>query len=413
MRRFGLVAAGLLTVAMTAAGGVAVASPGTTPPPVSGFLPTPPSLPAHGERPVCGPPAPWAAACHAHVVTLPDSAEPLATKTYTDGLTPLQLQDAYALSAATGAPGSGPIVAVVDAYDNPNAEADLNKYRDQFGLGPCTSATGCFAKVNQNGGTRLPRGNVNWGGEIDLDIQMVSAVCPSCKILLVEASSNRFSDLMKAVDWAAAHASFVSNSYGAAEFSGETSYDVHFNQPGVAFTVSSGDAGFGVQYPAASPFVTAVGGTSLTADPSVTRGWTETAWSGAGSGCSIVEAKPSWQVDTGCPDGRTVADVSAVADPDTGVAVYDSYGSKRGANWYVYGGTSVAAPLIAGMWASAGVVPAATPATTLYANSSAWNDVLSGSNGTCGSYLCTASDGYDGPTGLGTPHGLAGFVPAS
>ncbi len=368
-------------------------------------------LPAHSQRPVCGPQAAGVARCHAHVVTHPDSAAPLATTSYQSGYRPADLASAYALPSLSGTPGSGPTVAIVDAYDNPNAEADLGAYRAQFGLGACTTANGCFAKVDQRGGTAYPAGDTGWGAEIDLDIQMVSAACPTCRILLVEADSNGFADLMTGVRYAAAHASFVSNSYGGREFSGETSYDSNFAAAGVGFTVSSGDNGYGVEYPAASRNVTAVGGTSLRAATSA-RGWSESAWSGAGSGCSSYESKPSWQHDSGC-SRRTVADVSAVADPNTGVAVYDSYGSSGGANWFVYGGTSVAAPFVAGAWALAGPVGSGTTAAGVpYANPGGWYDVTSGSNTRhCNAgYLCQAVTGYDGPTGLGTPDGTAGFA---
>ncbi len=369
--------------------------------------PGPPPLPAHAERPVCGPPVAGTAACHAHVVTTPDKVTPLATSSFQYGLTPADLQSAYKLSPS-GSPGSGPTVAIVDAYDNPNAEADLNAYRSEFKLGACTTANGCFEKVDQNGGTNYPRGDTGWGAEIDLDIEMVAATCPNCKILLVEAASNSFANLMAAVDYATANAAVVSNSYGASEFSGETNYESHFKQhPGVAITVSSGDAGYGVEYPAASQYVTAVGGTHLTTGSNI-RGWSETAWSGAGSGCSSVIPKPSWQTGFGCAK-RTVADVSAVADPNTGVAVYDSYGSRRGQNWYVYGGTSVAAPIIAGVYALAGPT-GDYPVAYSYTHVSNLYDVTSGSNGSCGgSYLCTAKAGYDGPTGLGTPDTAAAF----
>jgi hypothetical protein len=340
-------------------------------------------------------------------VTHRDSASPLATSSYLYGYAPADLQAAYQLPS-TGSPGSGPTVAIVDAYDNPNAEADLAAYRTRFSLGSCTTANGCFRKVDQNGGTTYPKGDTGWGAEIDLDIEMVSAACPSCNILLVEAASNSFTDLMTAVGYATAHADFVSNSYGASEFSGETTYDSYFNKPGIGITVSSGDSGYGVEYPAASRYVTAVGGTSLT---QTSGGWSETAWSGAGSGCSAVETKPSWQHDSGC-SRRTVADVSAVADPNTGVAVYDSYGSTGGANWFVYGGTSVAAPLVAGVWALAGALGSTTVSGAVpYLHSGGWDDVTSGSNARrCrDGYLCLAGLGYDGPTGLGTPIGASGF----
>ena len=364
-------------------------------------------LPAHHQHAVCGAPGHSAASCSSHVVTdQDDAAAPLASVSYTYGYRPTDLQSAYQLPSSAGAPGTGPTVAIVDAYDDPNVASDLAAYRSQFGLGAC--GAGCFTKVNQTGGTSYPAGDTGWGGEISLDVDMVSAACPTCKILLVEASSNSFANLMVAEDYATAHASYVSNSYGGSEFSGETSYDSHFNHPGIGITVSSGDNGYGVEYPAASRYVTAVGGTSLT---STSGAWSESAWNGAGSGCSAYETKPTWQTDTGCAR-RTVADVSAIADPNTGVAVYDSYGSSGGANWFVYGGTSVAAPLVAGVWALTGSLSAGTVSGGVpYAHRSGWKDVTSGSNGSCGgTYLCQSVAGYDGPAGLGTPIGVTGFV---
>jgi len=301
-------------------------------------------------------------------------------------------------------------VAIVDAYDNPNAETDLAAYRAQFGLPACTTANGCFRKVDQRGGTAYPAGDTGWGQEIALDVDMASAVCANCKIVLVEADSNSYANLGAAVDTAAAlGASSISNSYGGGEFNGETSYESHYNHPGTAITVSSGDGGYGVEFPAASRYVTAVGGTSLTRS-ATTRGWSETAWSGAGSGCSAYITKPSWQTDTGCAR-RTVADVSAVADPATGVAVYDSYGSSGGGNWLVFGGTSVAAPVVAGIYALAGNAGSVIAGSYPYSHTASLFDVTSGSNGSCRKklYLCTAGAGYDGPTGLGTPNGTGAF----
>ncbi|MGV9886806.1 S53 family peptidase [Streptomyces sp. NPDC003395] len=324
------------------------------------------------------------------------------------GYGPASLQAAYNLPSTTA--GSGRTVAIVDAYDDPNAEADLAVYRSQYGLPACTTANGCFTKVDQSGGTKYPRGNSGWAEEISLDLDMVSAACPNCKILLVEASSSTMTNLGTAVNTAVRlGAKFVSNSYGGSESSSDATYDSsYFNHPGVAITVSSGDNGYGVEYPAASKYVTAVGGTSLTTS-STTRGWTDTVWSGAGSGCSSYDAKPSWQKDTGCAN-RTVADVSAVADPNTGVAVYDTY--SQGTGWMVFGGTSASAPLIAATYALAGAPSSgSTPASFPYAHTSALYDVTSGSNGSCGgSYLCTATTGYDGPSGLGVPDGTAAFT---
>jgi hypothetical protein len=324
------------------------------------------------------------------------------------GFGPADLQSAYALPSSTS--GAGQTVAIVDAYDDVTAEHDLGVYRAQFGLSPCTTANGCFRKVNESGGSTPPSANASWGQEISLDIDMVSAICPNCHILLVEANSASFADLGTAENTAASlGANAISNSYGGGESSAETtSYDAYYNHPGHAITVSSGDNGYGVQYPAASQYVTAVGGTSLSR-ASNARGWSETVWSGAGSGCSAYEPKPSWQTDTGCAR-RTVADVSADANPNTGVAVYDSTAYQGQSGWMVFGGTSVASPIIASVYALAGNGASVNYGSYPYANLSALFDVTSGSNGSCGSsYLCTGKTGYDGPTGNGTPNGAAAF----
>ncbi|MFI1167953.1 S8 family serine peptidase [Streptomyces sp. NPDC020801] len=340
------------------------------------------------------------------------------------GYTPSDLRSAYRL---TGTSGSGRTVAIVDAYDDPTAEADLAVYRRSYGLPPCTTANGCFRKVNQNGKTSpLPSGDYGWAEEISLDLDMVSAACPDCHILLVEANSAYTTDLMKAEDQAAATpgVASVSNSWGAPEDDTVTSYDVHLNHPRVAIAVSSGDSGYGVSWPASSPYVTAVGGTTLHKATNA-RGWSETAWSGAGSGCSAYEPRPAWQHDPAC-SRRTVSDVSAVADPYTGVATYDTYnncghtslcdtllslGLVKGADgWIQVGGTSVASPIIASVYALAGNTASTVHGSYPYSHTPALNDVTSGSNGSCaGSYLCKAGPGYDGPTGLGTPKGTGAF----
>ncbi|MBN9327355.1 MAG: hypothetical protein J0I87_10645, partial [Cellulomonas sp.] len=322
---------------------------------------------------------------------------------YAAGYSPAQLTGVY------GPFGSGaPTVAVVDAYANPNAAGDLAAYRTQFGLG-----TARLTQVNQTGGSiSTVAGDTGWGQEEDLDLQMVSAICPACGILYVGASSASFSDLAAAVTTAKnLGAAVISNSYGGAEFKGETSWS-NWNIPGVAVTVAAGDNGYGVQFPAASAGAIAVGGTTLTLTSTGARA-SETVWSGTGSGCSAYVGKPSWQHDTACTR-RTVTDVAAVADPSTGVAVYDSYGSTGGANWLVFGGTSVAAPIVGAVFARDGVPTTGYAAANLYANATSLYDVTSGSNGTCTSkrstataYLCTARTGYDGPTGNGTPKGLA------
>jgi subtilase family serine protease len=361
-----------------------------------------PAAQARPSRHVCGPAADGVARCNALVVT-DSKGTPLATST-PSGYGPADLKSAYKLPATGGA---GQTIGIVDAYNDPNAESDLSVYRSQFGLGACTTANGCFRKVNQNGGTSYPRGSSGWAQEISLDLDMASAICQSCKILLVEASSNSFTNLGTAEDYAAAHANVISNSFGGGEFSSEATatYDGHFNHPGVAITASSGDSGYGVEFPAASQYVTAVGGTSLT-HASSSRGWSETAWSGAGSGCSAFEPKPAWQKDAGC-SRRTVADVSADADPNTGVSVYDTY---RTGGWLVFGGTSVASPIVASVYALAGNATSVSYGSFPYSHMESLFDVTSGSNGSCGgSYLCTAGLGYDGPTGLGTPNGTGGF----
>jgi len=334
------------------------------------------------------------------------------------GYGPTDLAGAYNLPANGGA---GATVALVDAYDDPTAEADLAVYRAQYGLSACTTANGCFSKVDETGGTSYPTPDPGWSGEISLDLDMVSAVAPAAHIILVEASSANFSDLGAAVDEAVAlGAGYVSNSYGtgysSTPGSGEdpsetTTMDPYYNHPGVAVVASSGDGAYGVAYPAASQYVTSVGGTSLVRDSS-TRGWSESVWNnsygGGGSGCSLYEPKPSFQTDTGCAN-RTVADVSAVADPVTGVSVYDSYQSS---GWQVFGGTSASSPIIASVYADAGTPAAGTyPNSYPYASPGSLNDVTSGSNGTCTpAYYCTAGVGYDGPTGLGTPNGTAAFT---
>ncbi len=340
------------------------------------------------------------------------------------GLGPAQIQSAYKLSGLSGA---GRTVALVDAYNDPNAASDLATYRKAYGLPACTTANGCFSQVNQNGASSpLPAGDYGWAEEESLDLDAVSAACPTCHILLVEAKSANTADLAAAENAAAKVPGVVaiSNSYGGAEASSELSTDSAYNHPGIAITASSGDSGYGVSYPAASRYVTAVGGTTLTR-ASNSRGWSETAWSGAGSGCSAYEPKPSWQTDPGCTR-RTVADTSADADPNSGLGVYDTYNScgssslcdyliQLGAvqgldGWAQVGGTSLSSPLTASVYALAGNSSSVVYGSYPYSHTSSLFDITSGSNGTCSpSYLCTAGPGYDGPTGLGTPNGTGAF----
>jgi Subtilase family len=272
------------------------------------------------------------------------------------GLSASDLQNAYRLPSSTA--GKGQTVAIVDAYDDPNAEADMNVYRSKYGLPSCTTRDGCFQKVDELGSTHYPDAEQGWAEEIALDLDIVSAVCPNCHILLVEAKQASFSDLGSAVDTAVRlGAHIVNNSYGSPEDAQSVQAAArYYNHPGVIITASSGDFGSasGVQLPAAFNNVIAVGGTSLSPAPRNSqnqRGWIETAWDGAGGGCSKYINQPVWQkVEEGC-SMRTVPDVAAVADPDTGVAVYNTYG---GGAWEATGGTSASSAIIAGVYGLAG-----------------------------------------------------------
>lgn len=374
------------------------------------------------HQPVCpGPSDPDSVRCHARVI-VDDKGLPNVVAT-PSGYGPKQLRGAYQLGSGTTS--TKQIIAVVDAYDHPNILSDLNTYSDTFGiprLANCPVSQGtvtvpCFQKVDQRGGTKYPKVNAGWALEIAMDVEAAHAVCENCSILLVEADSNSYTNLMAAVDRAVLMgAKVVSNSYGSSEFSGETLYDSHFNKPGVAFTFSSGDSGYGTSYPAASKYVIAVGGTTLNvnknSDGSYSYG-SETAWAGSGSGCSAYQAKPSWQLvvaDSVCNDKRMIADVSAVADPQTGASVYSSVRYQGQKGWFQVGGTSLSAPVVAGVYALKGDMSTVTnPASLPYSRQTNLNDVTQGSNGNCGTYMCNAQNSYDGPTGLGTPHGIDAF----
>jgi Putative Ig domain len=410
-----LVSAGSLALAAVAAAGPATAGTGAA---RSGALPGAAVPGSQDYRSVCPPAPPGQAACTALIRTdLPHHLQPASapdTPPVGYGYGPPSLQNAYVLPSSTA--GSGETVAVIDSSDDPNAAADLATYRSAWGLPPCGS--GCFTKVNQNGqASPLPPPDSGWATEESSDLDMVSAICPNCNILLVEADGSAANQLGAAVDTAVAMgAKFVSNSYSSQEYPTETSTDSYYNHPGVAVTVSAGDSGFGVSYPAASQYVISVGGTSLTPAAN-SRGWNETVWGsavggeGTGSGCSAYEAKPSWQTDTGCAL-RTDNDVAAVANPNTGVAVYDTYAPNGGGGWHELGGTSVASPIIASVFALAGTPAAGTyPSSYIYEHLGSLFDITSGANGTCSpAYLCTAEIGYDGPTGWGTPDGTGDFL---
>ena len=387
---------------------------------------------------VCGRPEPGQAACLAIAVpsasalsssSLLRPVSPVAVNpTYTGtgvggGYGPSDLRSAYNLPSSTA--GSGQTVGIVDAYNDPDAESDLAAYRSQYGLSACTTANGCFKKVNQTGGTTYPANEASWSVEISLDVDMVSAACPNCHILLVEATSATSANLYASEDEAAAlGATEISNSWVGGEESGETSEDKYFDHPGVPITAGAGDSGYQVNYPASSQYVIAVGGTKLT-QASNSRGWSETVWSekptqGTGSGCSAYEPKPSWQTDKGCTH-KTNNDVAADASVETPLSVADSYElptkfAERSPQpgWTLVGGTSAATPLVAGAMALASPYTRSLVGGHAFyleqASGGGINDVVSGSDGKCTppaehEYLCTAGVGYDGPTGVGTPWG--------
>jgi len=346
-----------------------------------------------------------------------------------NGYGPSQFQAAYNLTAASAADGSGTTVAVVDAYNDPTAAADLATYRSAAGLPALTS--GQFTQYNQNGQTSpLPAtapASDDWTLEESLDVDMVSAICPLCKIDLVEATNDTGTGLYVAEESAATTlgAKYISNSWGGSESSTDLTYDSeYFGVSGVVYTASAGDSGYsgGVIYPATSPHVVGVGGTSLST-ASNSRGWTESVWDtnsteGTGSGCSSNEPQPSWQaalsVITAVCSHRVDNDVAADADPNTGAAVYDTTNGNGG--WNEVGGTSESSPMIAAVFALAGNNGNGgdNAADSIYTHTSNLYDVTSGSNGSCGgSILCTAATGYDGPTGWGTPNGLTAFQSTS
>jgi subtilase family serine protease len=322
------------------------------------------------------------------------------------GLTPAQLRSAYGLAPFSGtATPSGPLIAIVDAFEDKDAEADLGTYRQQFGLPACTSKNGCFTKVmlkkakGEDGQGKSDGGKkgagTTWNDEIALDLAMASAACPTCRLLLVEAGGEDLDSLASAVNTAASYNPVaISNSWGVTEGGGNAAgidpdAQAAFNHPGIAITASAGDIAGQVQFPASSPFVTAVGGTTLTPDATSPRGWSESAWAQTGFGCSIVFAAPAWQGASGCSGARSVADVSMIADYNPGVAVY----SKSEGGWVVLGGTSVGAPFVAGLYAAANDYGTATiGAPKLSANPGLLNPVA-------------------GPAGatLGSPNGLAAF----
>jgi hypothetical protein len=352
---------------------------------------------------------------------------------FSSALTPSQIGAAYRLPTE---PTSAFLqtIAVIDAFDDPTAERDLRVFDEQYGLPPCTSSDGCLTKLNETGTSApLPPTEGFWAAETSLDVQVAHSVCGTCRILLLEANSSEFSDLGRAVTSAvSAGATVIANSY---ESEGEEASEAqaldheYYEHPDVVLTASAGDCGYrgerceppGVSFPASSPNVISVGGTTLRQEPS--GEWTSTTWPGSGGGCSSVFDAPTWQrqlsawTATGCGHARLVADVAVVGDPETGVSIYDSTPLYRGGprlGWRVDGGTSVGPPLIAAEYALAGGAHGVrTPARALYASlsSEALFDVTSGTTGTCSDALaCEAAPGFDGPSGVGSPLGLGGFI---
>ena len=338
----------------------------------------------HGNpHAICPGPTKGHAHCHALVVT-DGHGNPLASTSPT-GLPPGTIQSVYGFPTDTTTPplpGAGKTIALVDAYDDPTAESDLNAFSGQYGLPACTTASGCFKKVDQTGGTSYPTSDQGWALEISLDIQWAHAIAPGATILLVEASSNSFSDLMAAEDYAKAHAQYVSNSWGAREFLGENSYDSNFVQSGVSFFVSAGDSGLPAEWPAASPNVIAVGGTTLHFSGGTFTG--ETGWSSGGGGCSAYETATAAQSSfsqygqAGCGGSRATPDVSLDADPNSGVSVYDSTPYSGQSGWWTVGGTSASSPMWAAASADAGAL---VDSAYVYGSGITFRDITSGNNG--------------------------------
>ena len=332
--------------------------------------------------------------------------------------TPAQIRHAYGFDQITNQ-GAGQVIGIVDAYDDPNAESDLGVFDAQFGLPACTTANGCFRKVYSGG---KPTTNSNWALEIALDVEWAHAIAPKAMIVLVETPTNSLANLLNGVEVAVQNgASAVSMSWTVSEFSGENSYDNRFVASGVTFLAAAGDSGTGVAYPAASPDVIGVGGTSLHLNSNGSY-QSETAWSGSGGGISSYEREPLYQAQFGIPDDsrgyRGAPDVSYDGDPGTGVAIYDSIGISGAAGWFQVGGTSAGTPQWAALIAIANSTRAAERKTNLSSTNTSvyaiakssmatdFHPVTSGSNGTCGA-LCTATSGYDFVTGLGTPQAPA------
>jgi subtilase family serine protease len=342
---------------------------------------------------VCGPVPEGYARCFSQVRIGPASSPALGAAPG-GGYSPLQLKKAYAFPFAMTA-GAGKTVAVVSAFDAPTVEADLNTYSAQFGLPPCTTANGCFSKQPSRGVT--PAFNELWSLESTMDVQMVHAIAPGAKIILVEASSNNFVDLFQAFQYATQRAAYVTGSWGGQEIPIMSVFDPLLDEPGVSDFFSSGDSGNSViSFPASSPEVIAVGGTRLVynANKSKHREW---AWSGSGGGCSTVFAAGAIQAafaqyPASCGGGRAVPDIAAIGDPDPGVGVYISTPFNGVTGWVALAGTSASSPIMAARAAITGVV---WDAAYVYSASRQYFDVTVGNNG------LPAGPGYDLVTGRG------------
>jgi hypothetical protein len=340
------------------------------------------------------------------------------------GFTPAQMETGYGFSSinfnGTAGTGQGETIAIVDAYNDPNIQSNLNTFDSEFSLPALTVNV-----VNENGGTKLPGVDSTGGWELEesLDVEWAHALAPDASITLVEASSDSLSDLLTAVGYAAGHANVVSMSWGGSEFSGETADDSDFDQAGVAFVASSGDEGAPALWPAASPNVLGVGGTALTLNSNNT--WSsETGWSDSGGGPSAYESQPSFQTGlvTQTSTARAVPDVAYDASPSTGVAVYDSYTYEgETLDWVEIGGTSVGAPSWSALLAIAdqgralggeAALNSTGPQQVmdiLYQNTSDLHDITTGTSD--GNPHYSAGPGYDYVTGLGTP--IANLVASS
>lgn len=357
----------------------------------------------------------------ASIVTYDASSAAVANRVY--GLTPNDLATLYSYPAPSvqGSLGNQATLGIVVAYDHPNIESDLAVYRSQFGLPPCTVANGCLVIVGAAAGTASQgastssitafptTGSADWQIEADIDTQAASAVCPNCSLVVSEATSPTLSDLANAVVAAQnAGANILSYSFGVAESFADLKYEAAFEggSNAIAFA-AAGDTGYGVNFPASATYVAAVGGTTVSGAVSSTVA--ETAWSGTSSGCSQVFRKPSYQRDSGC-SRRVMNDVAAVADPNTGFAVYDAAVQDSNGGWIIAGGTSLATPIVAAMFALSGDTYLGHGPVHFYKHIPSFYNVTQGSNGYCSvRYLCNAQSGFNGPTGIGTPNGLSGL----